>query len=420
MIPSILNILLYALLLLFLLKKRRFAKTAHFIIVVWLVSASIGLFYCQSDIYRDGWHEISFQPFFYLFAVFTISIFPFSKQAQTIEKVTSPIGLVKYIMIFLGVLSIIPFVEVSYKLVNLAVSGDFMILGENYDEVARGNSESDLQLSKIGWILISYVRHFKVAALILFFYYLQYEKKNIFILLGLFAASLLPSLANVTVGNRTELIWFVLYFVSLFLLLKKTIISETLVTLKKCMLFGGALLIAMFVALSIGRFAVGNLYNSYGVSDYMIKYTSESIYNFNTFLFHETPMLSGFNTAFPLEQTLGITDVGLENRRHYIQQFQMSPSWLFYSYIGDFYSDYGPLGAALLLSFVSFLFSLVHIGKRIRLSNLMLLGTYLYMIVNGLFYFCYKTSYGPIYANLSIFLILRMIEISSVYKKNSV
>lgn len=411
MIAPIANFFLFFILGFFTRVKRPKATFAFFIIGIWTFSAFLGVFYHNSQMFRQGFFDVSFFPFFYLFICLAVALIPFLKQTVYIEEVSSPVKLTKYLMIFLGVIAIPPFIEITSKLVEMAISGQFLLLGANYDEVARGNAESDLQISRISWILVTYLRHLKIASLVLFFFYLQQEKSNKFILLGLFIASIVPGLANVTVGNRTEIVWFVLFFLSLYVLLIHCFPQKTRKFLHRIMLAGGIILLAIFMALSIGRYTLGVHYEgSFGVFDYLYMYTSESMYNFNTLLFHENATTPGYNTLFPIQQSLGLTDVPLESRRHVVQQYQSSPAWLFYSFIGDFYSDFGFGGTFIVISLISIVFSFLKIKRIMRLSSFILLSTCIYMVVNGLFYFCYKISYGPIYTNIILFIFFRCIE----------
>lgn len=416
---EIVNFLLYAFLLRLLIKKRK-NKFAIFVTSIWAGSALLGIFYARSESLREGLHEISLEPFLYLFFCFCISVYPFISQKETIHKVTfNNESLLFAFCKFIAILAIYPFCEGLYQMIDLVVSGRFLLLGANYDDFANGYIESLVSYSKIGIYTSRVLFWFKVLTPVLLFYYLQKKERNKYVIIGLVMASLVPALQNMSIGSKTELIFLLLYYLGLFIYLKDIFDKRIK---KKLYAFLGVLMgviITASIAISIGRYVVGDRYSSSDGStfDFLFMYSSESMYNFNQNAYYETVTLNGLETSQSLLLQLGLTDVSMENRRFYIGQIIKSPSHLFYNFIGDIYLDAGWFLTIVIIILLAFIFKRVKKRRVMLLSDLSLVSLYIYLLSNGLFYFCFKMSYVPILTNIVFYFISRQIEILE-YKKN--
>lgn len=311
------------------------------------------------------------------------------------------------IAIGITLLAIEPFIETMYNLVDFVVSGRFLLLGANYDDFASQENDSLIQLSKWARFIYKWLSYFKVVTLILFFYYLSLPNRRKWVIVGLFMASTVPMLFNISIGSKTEAIFYILSFIGFYLLLKDSYVEKTKIFLKRFLVLLSSIVVIVAVALSIGRYTLGNNYMDVDTGDFLTQYTSESMYNFNGNAIHEERHLLGFETMQPVLITLGLTDVQMRDRYTYLQtRMNTSPRW-FYSYIGDLVIDWGTVGTFILICFLSYMFSQIKIRSEMRLEDLMLLGIYIYMMINGLFYFCYKSTWGPVYANVFMYIVIK-------------
>lgn len=404
-----LNFVLFFIPLLYFYKQKK-SIVAIYIVAIWTFSALVGIFYNSSEYKREGFYNTETLPFIYLAVCLYISLYPLLKQKDSVKEVSCSTPLIEWIIIGIAVLAYEPFLEMVYNLIDFVISGRFYLLGANYDDFASQESESLIHLTKWAKFLCGYFRDFKVATLILFFYYLKRPYRKKWVLIGLFMASIIPMLFNICIGSKTEAIFYVVSFIGFYLLLKDIYAKETLKLLRKLIVGISSTAFAVALALSIGRYVVGSNYGDANTSDFLVTYTAESMYNFNENAFHENKKLYGFATMQPVLLSLGITNVSMDDRRDYIRTQIQSPAHLFYNYIGDFVLDWGLVGAILIILTLSIIFSKVKIGEDVSLSNLFLFGIYVYMLFNGLFYFCYKSTWGPIYANLFLFVVTRLFE----------
>ena len=408
------NFSLYALLLIYLWKKKK-SWICIVIVGMWAFSAFCGIFYTSSTVYRNGRYETSIEPFIYLFCALCVSLMPFMRQTVVdIQRIQyNNRRWLDLFCIGVGILAIEPFVEAIYHLIDFIITGRFLLLGANYDDVATGQMDALIQRSSIGAKLTTAMLMLKVVTPLLFFYYLQYKNRNRYILIGLFIAAIVPALANVSVGSKTEIIFFLTYMIGLYLMLGKTLETSARKLMRKLIISAGCIVIAMVIGLSIGRYIIGGHgdgENSVGA--YLFQYTAESMYNFNENAYHELRPLHGSMTCFPPMKALGLLSDQIDDRRDYNSMHMMGPAHLFYSYFGDFYLDFGFVGAFFIFIITSLLFSKIKIKQNMSLTSLSLFSLYLYAMMNSLFYFCFKANWMSIYGSLLFFIIAKIAEYS--------
>lgn len=383
-----------------------------FIISVWALSAFLGIFYSQSDVYRDGMFQLSFVPFIFLFTGFVISLYPFVNQKQEIYSINynGNAKILNAFSWFVVIISLLPFSELLYQFLQMFLSGKFLVLGAMYDDVAEGKEESLITLSLTATRLSAYVKSFKVLSVVLLFYYLQKERMNKYLISGLLMVSFLPALYTLSIGGKTNLIYYILYIIGMYVYLRKTLSSTGEKIIKRFIVCILIVIVVLTIALSIGRYIIGMRYGGLDYNMFLFQYSAESMYNFNENVFHSNRTLNGFYSSLPLFRDLGLTDVTIADRRDFFSLKVSFPVQLFYTFIGVFYADFGAIGCLLLLGLLSFLFSRIKASYNISLPNLVLLSTYIYMIVQGLFYYCYCTSYAPVYANILFYIIANILE----------
>lgn len=404
------NFLLYAGLFYFFFKKKC-TLILSYIIAIWAFSAFLGIFYTQSEVYREGMFKLSLIPFLFLFICFIISLYPFINQRQEIFHISY--YNTKYLNIFswfVVIISFFPFIELIYRLMILISSGQFFYLGAMYKDVAEGKEDSLIQLSLISTRLAGLVKSFKILSLILFFYYLQKEKNNKILIIGLLIAAFTPALFTLSIGGKTNLIYFLLYFIGLYLFLRKSLPQKNKKIIKKIIGLIVLIITILIIFLSIGRYVIGTGDSNSDYKMYLFQYSAESMYNFNENVFHTNKYLNGYYTSLPFFHDIGITDITVAERRDYYSSQVKYPIQLFYTFIGMFYADFGLFGCIFVLIILSFLFGKIKKGIQISLPNLILLSTYMYMLIQGLFYYCYSTSYTPIYANMMFYFIANILN----------
>ena len=404
------NAILYISLLVWLHKHNK-GKFPLFITAIWTLSSVLGIFYIKSDVYRDGVYEPSIIPFLYLFLMFVITLMPFIKEKYSITSITtSNTKIINYFCAFIAIVSIYPFLETVYQLVLSVINGKILLIGANYDAYVAGREDALIQFSRWGNRGITILQWLKVVTPLLFIFYIQQEKYNKLIASGVFVASLIPSLVNISIGSKTELIFFICYFFSLYMYLKNSFTDKTKKIYKKLIRYMTIITIFFVVTLAVGRYVVGTNYDNSNFYSFLFQYSSESIYNFNENAYHEKKHFGGQYAFYAAYHDFGLSDIDYDERREVFKgKMDGSPS-LFYTYIGEMVLDFGLLGAALIVSIISFFAASVKRSQTISFDNLILIGLYIYIIANSLFYFCFKLGFYPVYCAVLCSIFFKIIK----------
>lgn len=404
------NFALFGIFSFYIWKKYQRINLAIFYSSIWTFSALIGTVYYNSDSYREGLYGISLLPFIVLFSLFFILLLPLSRNEEEIEIVDGNIKWLSLFMAYIGIISVYPFIETSIDFAKSIVDGRFMLLGSMYEDIVSGRAESFIKYSKLGGFLYVHSYYWSNLSLVLAFFYYGQRNHNRLILIGLLMNSLLPVTRSLAIGNRTMLMWYLIFIISLYLLYRNYFSLQSKKNVKKTMTITFCIAIAIISSLSISRYIIGKNMTNEETSSAIYQYTAESMYNFNEFLFHDTGRLNGVWTFNPLLHNIGLSDVGLDDlsRREYVEQHLSSPSFIFYTGFGEFWGDFGPIGAYIITILISIIFSNFMPKRIMKLEDIALLSIYLYFVGNSLFYFCYKTSFANIYAPLAFYIAAKL------------
>lgn len=405
-----LNFALYGGLLLVLIKRANKINLSILIVSIWALSAFFGIFYIKSSLYREGRFPITMEPFIYLFICLIIAMIPFFRQRTGINKIICNNKFLINISYGFAILSIMPLIESFFQFGRLIINGQFYMLGANYADVALGNTTSLIKYSWFSERCMIVLNYFKLVTPILFYYFVQNKSKNKTILTGLFSASFVPVLPSLAIGGKTQLTFFSLYFLGLFLFLQASLSYSSRKFIKKILIILGSIVASLIIALSIGRYIIGSEGSGSGPQEHLFQYFSESMLNFNQNAFHETQKLDGIQSAQPLLLTLGLTNIPLEERREFVSHKIYSPAHIFYSLFGDLYLDYGSSTTIIILIILAITFCQIKTEGNIMLYHLVLMGIYIFVMVNSLFYFSFKVSYDPIYGSILFAIFLKLFE----------
>lgn len=412
------NVLLY-LLLFIILYRRKCNKVAILATGIWLLSAVIGLLYVQMPvpIYKNALgHDLTFAPFLYLFVCFFITLLPLLSSREDVCVIyTTKKHLLYPFLWILAVCALFPFLESLFYLIKLVITGQFMTMAANYDDISAGNIQA-FQVSYISNGILVLLTCMKLITPILFFYVYQNVKASKYLKIGLFIASITPAVNNMCNGGRVQTVFIALYYIALYLLFKEALNESTRKLLKKISLYIFVVIGTAFIAMTVGRFVLGDKFGGGSALDFIFQYTSEGMFNFDNSMYYVNNNTGGFATSWRIMYHLGLTDILPKDYVDFVTGRLGIPGWWFYTYIGDLYSDFGLVGTLLWISTFAFVFSLIRLQKKMNIADLFLYSIYLHIVVNGLFYYPHKISFEPIYAGIIFFLLFK-INISSDYYK---
>lgn len=408
------NVLLY-LLLFIILYRKKCNKVAILATGIWLLSAVIGLLYVQMPvpIYKNALgHDLTFAPFLYLFVCFFITLLPLLSSREDVCVIyTTKRHLLYPFLWILAVCALFPFLESLFYLIKMVITGQFMTMAANYDDISAGNIQA-FQVSYISNRILVLLICMKLITPILFFYVYQNVKASKYLKIGLFIASITPAVFNLCNGGRVQMVFITLYYVALYLLFDKTFNEKSRHLLKKTAVYLFVVIGVVFISMTIGRFVLGNKFGGGSAMDFIFQYTSEGMFNFDNSMYYVKKSSGGLATSWTIMNHLGLTDNLPVNYVEFMTGKLGIPGWWFYTYIGDLYSDFGFTGTLLWISIFAIFFSLIRMRKQTNIADLFLYSIYLHIVVNGLFYYPHKVSFEPIYAGI-IFFFLFKIKMSS-------
>ena len=290
-----------------------------------------------------------------------------------------------------------------------------MTMAANYDEISAGDIQG-FRISYIGTRILVLLTCIKLITPILFFYVYQNLEASKYLKIGLFIASITPAVNNLCNGGRVQMVFITLYYIALYLMLRKTLCEKSRQILKKISLYLFILIGVILVSMTIGRFVLGGKFAGGSALDFIFQYTSEGMFNFDNSLYYVKTNTDGLATSWRIMYNLGLTDILPKNYVDYVTGRLGIPGWWFYTYIGDLFADFGFIGTLLWISLFAFIFSLIRMHKQTNIADLFLYSIYLHIVVNGLFYYPHKISFEPIYAGIIFFLLFKYTISSDYYK----
>ena len=102
-----------------------------------------------------------------------------------------------------------------------------------------------------------------------------YLKASKYLKIGLFIASITPAVYNMCNGGRVQTVFITLYYIALYLLFKEALNESARKLLKKISLYIFVVIGTAFIAMTVGRFVLGDKFGGGSALDFIFQYTSE-------------------------------------------------------------------------------------------------------------------------------------------------
>lgn len=283
--------------------------------------------------------DIQVTPFVYLYAMITMGVYPFLKH-KGISKVDDT-GIEKPILmlsIFVIAISIEPLLENIYILLTSS---------EDYGDVYEDMRDGELKIySTVGTTLGGWSNHLRIFVAAALFYYLSKKDKKYPIIFGLTLCALNHILFWVNGGQRGGMMSQLIIYALTFVLFMPTFNPKMIRKLKKVLLWSSIPIILMFSAITLSRFNNGGTNKT--LLAWILLYTSEGPIKFNTEMWDGDHNTNGDVNVNFLKDLLGMkTFTTYEDRDDFYMGINGRRIEVFYTYVGDFLSDFGYIGAAL-------------------------------------------------------------------------
>ena len=393
---TILNAIAYLLSLIIYQRKKKTIDVGTFLYALFTFSALGSVWYYGHDNVDLYYPDITFIPYLYLWAMVNLCLYPMSKvNFQKIKGIDDK-GIAVFLnllSIYLIVFSILPFISLITKFSVYNLIGD--ALGELYE---TNIDKSEYYFSGISKISFAFIRRFGDIAVILLFYQITKKRKNKWIIAGLLLSNIFFFIFSLASGSRGGMLATLFVFVSLGLLLKNVFDESLFIKLKKTAIILVALIGIMISLISISRFnySISESSSTATLDRWISQYIGEGMIRFNEDLWHIDRTMNGSQNFYYLKVLLG--NGSLNSYQSEMTKYEGlldAPVTVFYTFIGDFYLDFGLIGTFLFVLLFLFIFSKLLSCKRglISISQLILLSICFHMLSFGFAANLYRTVY---------------------------
>lgn len=379
------NALLYVGTLFYAIKKKH--SILILISAIWLLCALLGILYSLIPFNLTS-HEITIEPYFYIYVLFLIGLYPMSKLKNLDRnklKVVYNERIVYYIVLVLAICSFIPLVESAFHILSSGL-GD---LAANYED-RPDDFDTRGYFSFIGRLFYSIEEYFEFLSPTFLFIYLTsgIEKKK-WIIVGMCLAAINPMMNNLANGQRYYVVAFFYMMLFNFLLFRKLFDEVYKKSIYRWAVFLGGIVGILFVAISLNR--TGNGTEELGAGYQIIRYMGESMYNFNTDCFWITEHVHGEHSLKGLFTYLHINQLSITDQTSLLGIISNA----FHTYIGAFVMDYGLKTTFIILTLLSVICwrLVISIDDEINLGLLIIISLYANILLFGTTYFVYENGF---------------------------
>lgn len=299
--------------------------------------------------------ELTAFPLFYLIALLLLSFWPIlslkEKKLQFIEIPSYQIANV--VCIFFSVFSLIYIIDIHQDIQN----GFFIMQWDNSDITQLYDDAKEIRMaSKTRSAFTNYAGVFgNIGAFInplLFYTYLLYDKRNKFVLILLGLALLQEPFRGIAQANRLYLVTNILLMFFMFFFFKPFLSFEIR---KRIMRIG--IIVASFFLLVLSVITVARVLekNETSILFNVTRYMGESPIVFDQYCLNANGTRDGYSVGPLLHLLVGdkvltekeirskYSSLGIDNSR-------------FYTYIGDFVLDYGPISTVIIMIILTLIF----------------------------------------------------------------
>jgi oligosaccharide repeat unit polymerase len=264
--------------------------------------------------------------------------------------------------------------------------------------------------------IISNLSLFYPLSIILFFYSIAFlERGKIFNILLFFSTTAFIVISLLYVA-RGDIVYWALMYVFLYIFFRKYFNYDKRKTIMIPFVIAVILGIMYFTIISLARFETYDHGPLFGILDYW----GQPAINFGDYFDHFTVFQHG-TLNFPYVQRI----LGLPHREGVVDYFDQASTdtgyylGVFYTFIGSFFIDFGPIGTAILVLVASFLgFVLFRKSDEIPIYKIILMVLYCQIPLQGLFIFNLLNDNGNKY--IFFMLILSFIIRIKIIKKEDI
>jgi oligosaccharide repeat unit polymerase len=398
---AIYNMLFFLAVLIWYQRRKKEITVVSYVLIIWLISSIFSIFYVMT---YGPFDRLALLPFLYLEFCLLISLYPIYKfDVNCLKNICVNEKMLNVLIFIISVAAIIPFFEnlIHYIDVYLLHPDSFALYKMYINKSVIGVDKYDLTtwLSPVGQIGNSITLKIQPLVYLLLFYCLTRKKINKFRIYGLTLVIVNIILFAMLMSGRSTPVFFFLYFILFSLLFRKIISKKVLKKIAAIFLIIiGGIAIA-FAILSIARFEGHGLDEHYNVFEWVSAYLGGGLVDFNHSMWNILEHTEGDRSFSFFKDLMGFDTYTehMEFRLHWSEEKTNVAPHLFYTYIGDWYSDLGPYFTLLLTALLS-LWVRKMTSKRNSISfvSLYVYVSFCYILLNGFTIYSFLVYYNTL------------------------
>lgn len=388
--------LFWILSLFFLVKDSGKIKIRTFILLIYAVSSSSTIYYINNTPQMVG--NIHPEALVYLFFAIFICLAPFLKFDET--KISKIISGNNHSLIVNLSLILLPFLILSLiEITIICISIDASSIVSIYDNLESSLNVTD-NLSWLGGKAVIIADFAQPILPVLFFYFLQYKRKYTMIKIGLLLGTFAFVLKGYANAQRVAMISSFLYFFFVYMLFRPTLA----ISIKKRINVVGTVLLSIVALLivytTVARFSeMDSTSDAFDIWTWVSLYSGEAPLRFSETMWDDMRVTSKGDTSFALiKSALGFeTFDTMYDRRDFWEGRQGIPINIFYTFVGDWFCDFGPYGAFTICVIFFLLLKLLLPRKTsttIHLDQIIIIALLGKILIMGFTFFTYCNPQG--------------------------
>lgn len=342
------NLILWLITFIIYQRRRKYFGAGSLLLLFYTSIAFVGVHLFNNPFSDVVFEELKLFPYIYLYGMMMLATLPVLKfKENEIQHIQQPsnisLNIICFIVIIASLFQLIPIFTdfsngISRMLVDNSAGADiYNDMISNYDQAGSG------QIHNLPAIICNLTSN---IAILMLFYLLTREIKNIFFIVGLSVSVLLLVLGSIAVGGRGGVINLLFTVLITFILLRKLMTDKVRKNIKRIGIIVVSLIAIPIMLITFSRF--GEEGNNYAFNS-MEWYYGQSFLNFNNYGLEANGIRNGDRTAALFKQIIwSETPRNYLERREKYSYMKMDES-TFYTFVGDFTLDYGPI-----LSFLIF------------------------------------------------------------------
>lgn len=375
-------------------RKHRQVDAGSIILISYVLYAICSIILYNTNNEYHSYGELTFFPYLYLYTMLIVALKPvlnFNNQECAINTPNMTIiKIVSWIIILSTILSIPTYISQIQNGSFLLLFADDSVGKDMYKETMANAEESGLSITHLPNIIFNSLSDITIF---LFFYGLTFKKHDILIMIGLALALVAALISPMLGGLRTSTTITAFTILMTYFLFRRYYSSR----IKKVAKLGSIILIIITIlpiaAITLSRFGD----KDGGAKSSVLYYIGQANLNFNNYGLDNNGIRYGDRTFNLVKRLIDpSTPANFIERRDKYPHLYID-DYVFYTFIGDFTLDFGPLVASIII----ILFSMYVSSKTKPTENIIELHQLLLIYIvacicmqGGMYLFSYSDTAG--------------------------